>query len=82
MAIKYRGQDGREKEEITVRASTRMALRTAISDMGWGKVCWGVVGPRRGAPSSDLLLAGSLDEKFSLVCILIDSNSPGTGCFL
>ena len=45
-----------------------MALRTASSEMGCGKVCWGLVGLRRGALSG-LLLAGSLDGKLSLETI-------------
>ena len=65
---KMQGQGWQKREEITVRASTRMALRTANSEMGCGKVCWGLVGLRRGALSG-LLLAGSLDRKLSLVTI-------------
>ena len=66
--FKMQGQGWQKREEITVRASTRMALRTASSEMGCGKVCWGLVGLRRGALSG-LLLAGSLDKKLSLVTI-------------
>ena len=49
-----------KKGELTVRASTRIAFSTAISEMGSGKVCWELVWPKRGAFSGLLILAGSL----------------------
>ena len=54
-----------QKGEITVRASTRIAFSTAISEMGSGKVCcWELVWPKRGALSGLLILAGSLQGWF------------------